>query len=112
VWHGTRAWASHAQRAARSAALAPRLRAAGLAPGDRVVPFMRKHPRTLEILWAAWWAGLAVVPVNAKLHPAEVEWIIDHAQALRLRRRAAQEPRRQAAEDRAAGPPSGNHAAG
>jgi long-chain acyl-CoA synthetase len=46
-----------------------------------VVIFMRNHPRYLEILWAAWWAGLVVVPVNAKLHPAEVEWIIDDAQA-------------------------------
>jgi long-chain acyl-CoA synthetase len=25
--------------------------------------------------------GLVVVPVNAKLHPAEAEWIIDNAQA-------------------------------
>ena len=42
---------------------------------------MRNHPRYLDILWGAWWAGLVVVPVNAKLHPAEVEWIIDNAQA-------------------------------
>ncbi len=81
VLEGTRPWASHAQWASRSAGLAARLRAAGLAPGDRVVVFMRNHPRILEILWGAWWAGLAVVPVNAKLHPAEVEWIIDDAQA-------------------------------
>lgn len=46
-----------------------------------VVLFMRNHPRYLEILWAAWWAGLLVVPVNAKLHAREVEWIIDNAQA-------------------------------
>jgi len=42
---------------------------------------MRNHPRYLEILYAAWWAGLAVMPVNAKLHPREAEWIIDNAQA-------------------------------
>jgi len=42
---------------------------------------MRNHPRYLELLWGAWWAGLAVVPVNAKLHPREVEWIFDNAQA-------------------------------
>jgi long-chain acyl-CoA synthetase len=54
---------------------------AGLVPGDRIVIFMRNHPRYLELLWGAWWAGLVVVPVNAKLHPAEVEWIIDNAQA-------------------------------
>jgi long-chain acyl-CoA synthetase len=81
IYVGTTLWATHAQWAQRSAALAHRLRAAGLQPGDRVVLFMRNHPRYLEILWGAWWAGLAVVPVNAKLHPAEVEWIIDNAQA-------------------------------
>lgn len=81
IFEGTHAWATHAQWAQRCAGLAQRLRSAGLVPGDRVVLFMRNHPRYLEILWAAWWAGLAVVPVNAKLHPAEVEWIIANAQA-------------------------------
>src|SRR5690606_29742651 len=55
--------------------------AAGLQPGDRVLLFMRNHPRTLEVLCAAWWAGLVVVPVNAKLHPRETEWIVENAQA-------------------------------
>ncbi len=81
VFDGLRPWASHAQWAARSAGIAQRLREAGLAPGDRVVLFMRNHPRYLELLWGAWWAGLVAVPVNAKLHPAEVEWIIGDAQA-------------------------------
>jgi long-chain acyl-CoA synthetase len=81
LFEGTQPWATHEQWAGRSAALAQRLRAAGLEPGDRVLVFMRNHPRYLEVLWAAWWAGLVVVPVNAKLHPAEVEWIIGHAQA-------------------------------
>ncbi|WP_180682232.1 class I adenylate-forming enzyme family protein [Tepidicella baoligensis] len=81
IFEGTQPWATHAQWARRSAGLAQRLQAAGLRPGDRVLLFMRNHPRYLEVLWAAWWAGLVVVPVNAKLHPAEVEWIIDNAQA-------------------------------
>ena len=81
IYEGDRPWATHAEWARRSAGLAARWREAGLQPGDRVVVFMRNHPRYLEILWGAWWAGLAVVPVNAKLHPAEVEWIIDNAQA-------------------------------
>jgi long-chain acyl-CoA synthetase len=81
VLHGATPWATYDQWAARSAGLAQRLRAAGLAPGDRVLLFMRNHPRYLELLWGAWWAGLVVVPVNAKLHPAEVEWIVADAQA-------------------------------
>ena len=81
VFSGTTVHASYGQWAARSAGLAQRLRDAGLLPGDRVLLFMRNHPRYLEVLWAAWWAGLVVVPVNAKLHSREVEWIIDNAQA-------------------------------
>jgi long-chain acyl-CoA synthetase len=81
VFDGTQPWATYAEWAARSAALARHLRQAGLAPGDRVVLFMRNHPRYLELLWGVWWAGGMVVPVNAKLHPAEVAWIIDNAEA-------------------------------
>jgi long-chain acyl-CoA synthetase len=81
ILHGTAAWATYGEWAARSAGLAQRLRASGLATGDRVLLFMRNHPRYLELLWGAWWAGLVVVPVNAKLHRAEVEWIAGDAQA-------------------------------
>jgi long-chain acyl-CoA synthetase len=81
LFFGTRPWASHDQWARRSLALAQRLRADGLDTGDRVVLFLRNHPRYLELLWGLWLAGAAVVPVNAKLHPREVEWIIDNAQA-------------------------------
>lgn len=81
IIHGTAIHATYGDWAARSAGLALRFRQAGLSPGDRVLLFMRNHPRYLEVLWAAWWAGLVVVPVNAKLHTSEVEWIIDNAQA-------------------------------
>nr|UOZ97291.1 Long-chain-fatty-acid--CoA ligase [Cupriavidus sp.] len=81
IFSGTTPWATYNQWAQRSAALAERFRSSGLEPGDRVLLFMRNHPRYLEALWAAWWAGLVAVPVNAKLHPAEVAWIIENAQA-------------------------------
>ena len=81
IFHGPQIHATYGQWAARSAGLAERMRAAGLVPGDRILLFMRNHPRYLEVMWAAWWAGLVVVPVNAKLHPREVEWIIADAQA-------------------------------
>ncbi|MDP2987524.1 class I adenylate-forming enzyme family protein [Hydrogenophaga sp.] len=81
IFYGTEPWATHGQWAQRSAGLARRMVAAGLVPGDRVVLFMRNQPRYLEILWAAWWAGLVVVPVNAKLHPREAEWIVANAGA-------------------------------
>ncbi|MBA4175775.1 MAG: AMP-dependent synthetase [Leptothrix sp. (in: Bacteria)] len=81
VFEGTAPHATFGQWAARAAGLAQRLRGAGLMPGDRVLMFMRNHPRYLELLWGAWWAGLVVVPVNAKLHVREVEWIVANAQA-------------------------------
>jgi long-chain acyl-CoA synthetase len=81
IFHGSEPGATYGQWAQRSAGLALRLRAAGLQPGERVLLFMHNHPRYLELMWACWWAGLVVVPVNAKLHPREVEWIVDNAQA-------------------------------
>jgi long-chain acyl-CoA synthetase len=81
IFSGTRLHATYGQWAARSAGLAQRMHASGLVPGDRILLFMRNDPRYLEVIWAAWWAGLVVVPVNAKLHPREAEWIIANAQA-------------------------------
>ena len=42
---------------------------------------MTNHPAYLEVLYALWWAGLAAVPVNAKLHPEELAYITEHAGA-------------------------------
>ncbi len=81
LFNGTQPVASHAQWAQRAARVGARLRAAGLQPGDRVVLFMRNHPRYLELLFGAWWAGLVVVPVNAKLHLKEVQWIVENSGA-------------------------------
>jgi long-chain acyl-CoA synthetase len=67
-----------AQRCSR---LAAGLRATGLAPGDRVALYARNHPAYLELMWGAWWAGLVIVPVNAKLHAKEAAWIVQHSGA-------------------------------
>ena len=52
-----------------------------LRPGDRVVLLMSNTPAYVEILFACWWAGLAAVPVNAKLHAREVAYVLDHSGA-------------------------------
>ena len=80
IFSGTRLHATYSQWGMRCAALAARMRQEGLRPGDRILLFMRNHPRYLEILWAAWWAGMVVVPVNAKLHVRELEWIVGDAE--------------------------------
>ena len=81
IVEGERLHASYGQWAQRSARLGRALMAQGLVPGDRVLLFMRNHPRYLEFMLGCWWAGLVVVPVNAKLHIKEVQWIADNAQA-------------------------------
>ena len=81
VFHGTLPVASYAQWANRSAHLAHQFERAGLKPGERIALFMHNHPRYLELMFGAWWAGLVVVPINAKLHTREAQWIIDNAQA-------------------------------
>ena len=81
LFHGTQSVANYAQWAQRCAHLATQFEQAGLKPGDRVALFMQNHPRYLEVMFGAWWAGLVVVPINAKLHVREAQWIVDNAQA-------------------------------
>ncbi len=65
----------------RAAAVASGLARFGLEPGDRVAIVAHNCPEYLEMLFGAWWGGFVAVPVNAKLHPAEIGWILDHAGA-------------------------------
>jgi long-chain acyl-CoA synthetase len=79
---GGRPILSYRELAERTARLAGHLRnGLGLQAGDRVAIYMTNHVAYLEVLFAAWWAGLAVVPINAKLHPREVEFILGDAGA-------------------------------
>jgi long-chain acyl-CoA synthetase len=82
VAHGGAARLTHRELAERAAQLAGALRGAcGLRPGDRVALAMANTPEYVEVLLACWWAGLAAVPVNAKLHASEIAWILGHAEA-------------------------------
>ena len=72
-----RSYGELAQRAARLAgALETRF---GLAPGDRVAIFAKSSPDYIEVLNAIWHAGLAAVPVNAKLHGRELAYILEQS---------------------------------
>lgn len=53
----------------------------GLVPGDRVAIVMRNRPEYLITIFAAWQAGLVAVPVNARLHRSEIEYILEHSGA-------------------------------
>src|SRR3546814_18885895 len=45
-------------------------------PGDRAALFCKNSTDYLIAIYAIWYAGGAVVPLNAKLHPREAAWII------------------------------------
>jgi long-chain acyl-CoA synthetase len=53
----------------------------GLSPGDTVAIIQKNGPDYLESLYGIWWAGLAAVPVNAKLHPREFAYIMENSGA-------------------------------
>jgi long-chain acyl-CoA synthetase len=79
---GTRVTASFGELAGRAARLAGALRnQCGLAPGDRVAIVAKNSPAYLELLFGIWHAGLAAVPANAKLHGAELGYILEHSGA-------------------------------
>jgi len=71
-------YATLARRAAQGAAA---LVDAGLVTGDRVALVSRNHPAYIEALLACWWAGLCAVPVNAKLHPRELDFVLEDSGA-------------------------------
>ncbi len=64
----------------RVARLAGALASAGLEPGERLAIFMRNNPEYLITIFAAFRAGLCAVPVNAKLHPSELAYILGNAE--------------------------------
>ena len=76
IFSGERLVSDYARFADRAARLAASFARDGIAPGERVALVMANSPEYLEVLYGAWMAGLAVVPVNAKLHPREVEYIL------------------------------------
>jgi long-chain acyl-CoA synthetase len=79
---GTRVLFDYAALAQRVARLAGALREdLQLNPGDRVAIVSSNTPEYLEALYAIWHAGCVGVPVNAKLHPAEFAYILDHSGA-------------------------------
>jgi long-chain acyl-CoA synthetase len=78
---GARSLHTYRTLAHRSGRLAAALLATGLRAGDRVAIVSRNAPAYIEALFAIWWAGLIAVPVNAKLHPRELEFVLSDSGA-------------------------------
>ena len=73
----------------------------GLETGDRVALFMENRVEVFETMFACWISGLCVVPINAKLHPREVAYIVSDCSASAIFTTAANvdDLREQLAED-------------
>ncbi|BBZ27115.1 AMP-dependent synthetase [Mycolicibacterium madagascariense] len=70
-------WAELRDRALR---LAASLRAVGR-PGDRIAVASENRPELVELLFAVWAAERVYVPINYKLHPLEMQQILDDSGA-------------------------------
>ena len=80
VARGARAVQDYRALAGRAARLAATLRDRfGLDPGERVAIAARNSPEYLEVMYGIWHAGLVAVPANAKLHGAELGYILEHS---------------------------------
>ena len=79
---GERVLLDYATLAERAARVAGALRTGlGLSPGDPVALVLRNCPQYLELLYGCWTGGLLAVPANAKLHPRELAYILEHSGA-------------------------------
>jgi len=78
---GTRPVADFATLAARVQRLAGALTGMGLALGDRIAVVAGNCTAYIELMFAAWHAGLAIVPIHSKLHPKELAYIFANSGA-------------------------------
>jgi len=82
IFAGERQLHDYAALATRAAVLAGHLAGdCALLPGDRVALVMTNNPSYVELLFGIWHAGLVAVPINAKLHPRELSYILHHSGA-------------------------------
>ena len=78
---GEKLVATYGDFARAAAGIGAALTGRGIGRGDRVAIFMSNRVEYLEALYGIWFAGAVAVPINAKLHPKEAEWIIGNAAA-------------------------------
>ncbi len=81
VTFGDRAVSDYGRFADRAARLASALKTLGIGAGDPVGIIAKNSPGYLDVLFGIWWAGASAVPVNAKLHGAEIAWILENCGA-------------------------------
>jgi len=75
---------TYAQLWSRVCRLSNALAGLGLRPGDRIALLMQNSSRYIEVYQAAALMGLAVVPLNFRFVPTEIEYVVNHAGARAL----------------------------
>ncbi|MCG7573209.1 AMP-binding protein [Phaeobacter sp. CNT1-3] len=77
--HGEVITHTYGQFHTAAARLGTGLLSRGIGKGDRIAVFMSNRIDYLIALYGIWFTGAAAVPINAKLHPKEADWIIENA---------------------------------
>src|SRR4051812_26654564 len=72
---------SFAQLDASTDELAAWLQSEGLVPGDRLAMLWPNAIEVVQLYFAAFKAGLIAVPINLRLKPAEIAWIVENSGA-------------------------------
>lgn len=73
---GSFTWAEFGDRVARGAGMLQKL---GIGQGDRFGVLSNNSFRYTELLYAGYWMGAIPVPINSRLAPPEVRYILDDA---------------------------------
>ncbi|MDX1739455.1 MAG: AMP-binding protein, partial [Alphaproteobacteria bacterium] len=82
IAHGLQPYMTYRDLGERAARFAAGLISEGEAKaGDRIAIFASNCPEYLEILFGIWHAGMVAVPINGKLHPREVNDILEDSAA-------------------------------
>jgi long-chain acyl-CoA synthetase len=72
---------TYRELSATATALGAFLRDRGIQPGDRVVIFLKNGFEYPAILFGLFRVGFVAVPINAKLHPREVAFVVENSGA-------------------------------
>ncbi|OZI60768.1 class I adenylate-forming enzyme family protein [Bordetella genomosp. 11] len=75
---------TYAELLATSRSLAAGMRRAGVGPGDRVVVYLPNCIEIAQVLYAAFWLGALVIPVNTRNTPRELAYFARDSQACML----------------------------
>jgi long-chain acyl-CoA synthetase len=78
---GTKPAYTYSQLAANAARLANGLRSHGVGHGRRIAIALPNCANYFLIKFAAWFSGCVIVPLNAKLHAREIEYILQNCEA-------------------------------